>query len=231
MRPITLCLVAGLAYVAQTPVKAGAESPRETLIKASFADRTKASALAHVAAARQALAARLKAAPNDREAALMRATATGYYAKLTGSRSEAIAARKAFEALVAENPRDPEANLALGAWHLAAVNKLGRIVGRAAVGAHKAAGVAALERAVAQGGDRALVTGLSALLRLQLDPGDERGRALAEAAARGATPTMLDRIMRRAAALVLTPLRAGDARLTRATASRLLPFGQLPKES
>lgn len=217
--------------VALVSAPADAESPRETLTKASFGERDKAVAITRVVAARHAAAARVKAAPDDREAVLMRATAIGYHAKLTGSRSEAIAARKAMEALIARDPRNAEANLALGAWHLGAVNKLGRMVGRAAVGAHKATGLAALERAVALGGDRAFLTGLSALLRLQIDPADARGRALAEAATRGATPTALDRIMQRAAAAVLVPLRAGDRRRTRTTASRLLPFGQLPGES
>ena len=161
----------------------------------------------------------------------MRATATGYHAKLTGSRSEAIVARKQMEALVVADPHNAEASLALGAWHLGAVNTLGRMMGRAALGAQKAVGLAALDRAVSVGGNRAFLSGLSALLRLQADPADARGRALAEAATRGSTPTALDRIMQRASAAILVPLRAGDMKRTRLLASRLLPFGQLPGES
>ena len=72
-----------------------------------------------------------------------------------------------------------------------------------------------------------MFAGLAALLRLQLDPTDPQGRALAEAAARGSTPTSLDKIMQRSAATVLVPVRAGNTALTRALASKLLPFGRL----
>lgn len=161
----------------------------------------------------------------------MQATALGYRAKLTGSRTEAIQARKQFEGLVQRNPRDAEAQLALGAWHVGAVYRLGRLVGRAALGAQKPAGFAALDHAVALGGNRALFAGLAALLRLQMDPADPRGRVLAETAARAGTPTTLDRILQRAAERVLVPLRSGNVSATKAVAARLLPFGQLPGES
>lgn len=228
MRRLNLFL---MALSMSTAATATAETPREALTQASFADRSKPAAITRIVAVKQATAVRLAAAPHDREAELLRATATGYHAKLTGSRSEAIAARKLMESLVAEDPRNAEASLALGAWHLGAVNTLGRMMARAALGAQKATGLAALDRAIAVGGNRAFLTGLSALLRLQLDPRDARGRALAETASHGATPTPLDRIMQRAATAVLVPLRAGDTKRVRSLASRLLPLGQLPGES
>lgn len=228
MRGSGVCLVALAILGASAGFATAAETPREALTQASFGDRSEAVAINRIAVVQRTAAARLVVAPADHEAALLRATATGYHAKLTGSRSEAIAARKQMEALVAQDPDNAEASLALGAWHLGAVNTLGRLVARAAVGARKADGLAALERAIAIGGNRAFLTGLSALLRLQLDPKDARGRALAEAAARATTPTALDRIMQRAAAAVMVPVRAGDAKRTRTLASRLLPLGQLP---
>lgn len=177
--------------------------------------------------AQRIAAAVLARAPGDREALLMLATAKGYEAKLSGSRADAIEARKLFEALASKLPRDPEPQLGLGAWHMGAVFKLGGLMGRAALGAQKAVGLAALDRAVALGGDRAACPGLAALLRLEQDPGDRRGRALAEMAARASTPTAFDRAMRHAAAAVLASLNAGNGAATKKLAARLLPFGQL----
>ncbi len=207
--------------------QAQAETPREYLTRASFLDRDLATARRHVELAAQAATAILQRSPRDSEAALMQATAIGYDAKLTGSRSQAIAARTAFEALIARDPQFAEAQLAFGAWHVGVVFKLGRFIGRAALGAQKAVGLAALDRAVASGGNRALFAGLAALLRLELDPGDPRGLQLAEAASRGATPTPLDRILQRSAMAILTPLHARDQRATKSMASQLLPFGQV----
>jgi len=222
-------LVAAAIALAGTPARA--ESPRDLLTQASFGAHDKAAALARIAAARQGSAAILHAAAGDREAQLIQATAIGYQAKLTGSRADAIQARRLFEALVAREPRFADAQLALGAWHIGAVYRLGSLIGRAALGAQKSTGLAALDRAVALGGNRALYSGLAALLRLQLDPADPRGRALAEAAARAAAPTQLDAILQRAATQILVSLRSGDAKRIKLAASRLLPFGQLPGES
>ncbi len=224
-------LAAAAVVAMATSSPAAAESARELLTQASFADRDKAVALGRVDNAFRFASAALRSQPSDAEARLMQATALGYRAKLTGSRAQAIEARKAFESLVQRNPRDAEAQLALGAWHIGAVYRLGRLVGRAALGAQKPAGFAALDQAISLGGNRALFTGLAALLRLQMDPSDQRGRVLAETAARGATPTALDRILQRAAVQVLVPLRAGNAAAAKTLAARLLPFGQLPGES
>ena len=222
-------LAATVVLIAGTPARA--ESPRDLLTQASFGVRDKAVALARIGAARQAAAVTLRTAAGDREAQLMQATAIGYQAKLTGDRAEAVQARRLFEGVIARNPAFADAYLALGAWHVGAVYRLGGLIGRAALGAQKSAGLAALDRAVALGGNRALYSGLAALLRLQLDPGDARGRALAEAAAHAAAPTQLDAILQRAAAQILAPLRTGDGKRIKAAASRLLPFGQLPGES
>lgn len=206
---------------------AQAESPRDLLTQASFHDRDKATALRRVGVAHAAATAALRRAPGDREAALMQATAMGYRAKLTGSRGDAIAARRAMERLVARAPADPERHLVLGAWHMGAVYRLGRIVARAALGASKPAGLSALDRAVALGGDRAMFTGIAALLRLEQDPKDAQGRTLAEAASRATAPTALDRHIQQAAKAVLSPLRAGDAAATRRLAAQMLPFGRI----
>jgi hypothetical protein len=217
---------AALLAMLLAPLPAHAQTARDLLTEASFAVADKGTALARVQAAQAAADARLARAPSDREAALMQATALGYRAKLTGSRGEAVAARKRFEALVAEAPGDAERHLALGAWHVGAVNKLGTVMGRALLGASKPTAFAALERSIQLGGNRALFPGLAALLRLELDPGDARGRALAEAAARAPAPTPLDRHFKAAAARILTALPRTPPREVKALASRLLPFGR-----
>src|SRR3546814_9549632 len=87
---------------------------------------------------------------------------------------------------------DPEAQAAVGAWNVDAVSQLGSFIAGAALGADRKAGLAAINRAVVLGGDRAMFPGLAALLRLSLNSKDVHARGLAEAAARGTVPTALD---------------------------------------
>lgn len=212
--------------IASAASPAAAESPRDMLVAAAFHDTDKAAALARVDRARAGAAALLARNADDQDAAIVQATALGYRAKLTGNRGEALAARKQFEGLVVRYPRNPEASVALGAWHVGVISSFGRIVGRAAVGAQKGVGLAALDRAVALGGDRAMFLGLAGLLRLELDANDTRAHQLTEAAARASTPTAIDRLFQRAAAAVLVPLRRGDRKAAQKLADRLLPMGQ-----
>lgn len=202
------------------------ETPREILTEAALATRDKASALAQIASAKAAADATLAQAPADAEALMVRAMATSYRAKLTRSRTDALSAKSQFEALVAKNPRDPEAQLALGAWHLDAVSSLGGLLARGALGARKDTGFDATDRAVALGGDRALFRGIAALLRLSVDPRDPLGASLAESASHGATPTPLDLVIQRRAAQMSEAVKGGDSRLIQTLAKRLLPLGQ-----
>jgi hypothetical protein len=219
--PVIVCVAAIVA------APAAAATPRETLSQAAFATRDKPTALARIAQAEAAVNATLARAPRDREANLLGAMAIGYRAKLNKSRGEAVEAGRRFAALAAADSRDAEAQAAVGAWHLDAVTALGGMMASVALGAKKATGLAAMDRAVALGGNRAMFTGLSALMRLALDPGDAKALPLAEAAAKGTTPTALDQIMQRAATAVLVPLRAGNAKQAAALARQWLPFGRI----
>jgi hypothetical protein len=220
---ISFCSLALL--LAATAVSAA--TPRELLTSAAFQARDKQTALASINQSEAGASAQLARSPNDREAATTRAIALGYKAKLTHSRSEALAARKLFEELAAANPRDPEAIMAVGTWHMDSIGELGGFIAGMALGAHKGVGVAAMDRAVALGGNRAMFSGLAALSRLAIDPKDKGGRRLAEAASHGTTPTTLDQIMQRSAAAILVPLRSGDSRAVQALAKQLLPLGRL----
>lgn len=212
---------AAVALCSLTPVAASAESLREQLTQASFGDHDKATALKRVEAVIADLRDNVGA-----EAAILRATALGYRAKLTGSRSDLASARRNYEAAVAAQPRNAEAQLGLGAWHLSVIGKTGALLGRV-FGANRGKGQAALDTAVALGGDRAFYPGLAALFRLRDDAEDARGRQLAEQAVKAAAPTGLDRIMQRSAGAVLAQLRAGHRAQARALAQRLLPMGAL----
>lgn len=201
---------------------AAAETLRDQLTQASFGDRDRAVALKRVEAVIADLRDNVGA-----EAAILRATALGYRAKLTGSRSDLSSARKNYEAALATQPRNAEAQLGLGAWHMSVIGKAGAILGRV-FGASRGKGEVALDNAVALGGDRAFFPGLAALFRIRDNPADARGRQLAEQAVKAGTPTGLDRIMQRSAGAVLVQLRAGRRNEARVLAQRLLPMGSIP---
>lgn len=221
------CLVTGLSIAALCcTAPARAEAPRDLLTQAGFVDRDRAVALARVERAATTADAILARSPGDEEAAMMQAMALGYRAKLTGSRSQAIAARDQFQALVARYPKNAEAQAALGAWHVGVIVKLGKFVARAVAGAQKSVALSALDRSVAMGGNRAMLAGFAGLLRLELDPQDPIGKTLVERAARAPAPTPVDVFVRRAAGAVLTQVNAGNDAAVKSLSSRLLPFGQ-----
>lgn len=203
-----------------------AATPRELLTQASLATTDKNAALALV---RQGLAqaeALLKADPKDREAWMQRGVALGYQARLTRSPGEAKEARQLFESFASAHPRDPEGQLAIATWHLDTVEA--GFLAATLLKAKKDVGLAALDRAVALGGNRAFFTGFAAMLRIRLNPKDVvAARALAERASAGAAPTALDRIAKRNAEALLIPLRSGDGRTAALLARKLLPFGRL----
>ena len=214
-----------LTPIACIAAPAAAQTPRELLTHAAYEDRSGPTALARIDRARSAALATCARAPDDQEAHVIAAIALAYRAKLTGNRGEAIAARKGLESVVARFPRNAEAHLALGAWHIGVINKVGRIIARAGAGARRDVGYAALDRAVALGGNRAMFSAIAGMIRLEQDAGDARGRALVSAATQGATPTALDRINQRAASAVTGALRRGDAKGASAMSDRMLPFG------
>src|SRR4051794_6088549 len=110
-----------LACAVAMAVPLNAATPRELLAQAAFQTTDKANALALVEQARIAAEALLVANPHDREAEFQRGIAIGDRAHLTHSPGDAKAARHIFETLVASNPRDPEAHLAVATWHLDSV--------------------------------------------------------------------------------------------------------------
>lgn len=202
-------------------------SPRQILSEAAFRTRDKQVALHQIGEAERGAAVQVARDPANRDAGLLQAMAIGYRGKLNHSRSDALAARKQFERLMAADPRDPEAAAAIGTWHLDSVLELGGLAAGMAIGAKKATGLAMMDRSVALAGRRALYAGLAGLLRLAIDPADPRGRALAEIASIAPMPEALDRQMQSSSIAVLAALRAGDAKAVQRLARQLLPFGRL----
>jgi hypothetical protein len=209
-------------------VALAAATPSQTLSEAAFQTRDRAQALALIGEAEREATALAASDAGNREAVLIRAMALGYRAKLNRNRSEALAARKQFEQLAAANPRDPDAAMCVGTWHLDSIVDLGGFTASLAIGARKTVGYEMLDRAVSLGGRRATYPGIAALLRLSIDPTDPRGRTLAEMASAGSIETPLDRIFQRSAAAVLAPLKGGDDAAARKLARQLLPFGKVP---
>lgn len=205
------------------------ETPRELLTYASFEDRDPAAALRRIESARIIAAAELQRSPASYEAALIQAMAIGYRSKLTGSRSDAVDARRRFERLVRRDPANPDAQLALGAWHMGALHRLGRIVGGALVGASRSEGMAALNKAVGLGRGSSFYPALAGLLRPQADPGDRGAVQLIQLASREVEKSRLDGLMRGASRQMLTAIGRGDEHAIRQTASRLLPLGLLER--
>jgi hypothetical protein len=154
--------------------------------------------------------------------------AFSYRGKLKRSRPDLLMARKEFEALVASDPGDPEAQMALGGWHLGAIIELGPLVARTALGARKAPGLQALSRAVHLGGGRALFPAFAALTQIELNPSDvDTAKRFAETAVRARVASPIDRIMQRQAQKLLQNLNAESGRTAAKAAKLLLPFGQV----
>jgi len=204
------------------------DSPRELLVSAAFGTRDRTVALARIDAALAGANAMLASDPTNREARLQRAVAISYRGKLKRDRRDLMAARTAFEGLVASQPRDAEAQMALAGWHLGAVIELGALVARTGLGARKNIGLQALQRAVALGGGRPFFPAFASLTLIQIDPHDMvNGRRLAEAAVTGRATAPIDVIMQRQAAALLTTLRTGNGKAAAHAAKLLLPFGRL----
>jgi len=205
-----------------------ADTSRDMLVSAAFGTRDKATALTRVRQSMAAADAALAKNPGDENARLQRALAIGYRGKLVRSRADVLAARREFEAIVAANPRNSEAQMALGAWHLAAIIEFGPLMARTVLGARAAAGNQALDRALALGRDRAGIPALASLQRIQINPSDVlAARRLAEVAIKADATTSFDRLMQKQVAILLPILREGNGKAAAAAAKLLMPFGRV----
>lgn len=223
-----LFAVAGIAIVAPTTAFAQSESTRALLVAAAFQSGTKSQALSLVNKAIGALNATLKASPGDRDAQLQLGIAYGYRGKLNRSIGDARKGRELLQAFARKYPNDPEAQIALGGWHMTVIGDVGAIVGSAALGASKTKGKAALSKAVRLGGNRAFFPAYAGMLRIAVDEDDAAGaKALLTMAANASAPYEVDRITRKSAVRVLALLDAGRVDQASKLADQLLPFGMV----
>lgn len=220
--------IAAVAFLATFAPAAHAATPREELIRAAFATRDKDQAIALIDQAIAEAQTILAQAPADREAKLQQALGIGYRGQLKRSPGDAKTARTLIQSLASADPRDPEAQVAVAGWHLTAVGDLGNFLARTLLGASRDAGFAALDKAVALGGNHAFFAGYAALIRIKLDSSDTAtALRLAQRAATAQAATPLDRLMQHAAQRVLPLLQAGNGKAAADLARQLLPFGSL----
>lgn len=201
-------------------------TPREMLTAASSSASDRRTALTLVGNAIAAARTQLAANPADREAQLQYGVGIGDRARLTKSPGDAKMARTLFETYAAANPRDPEGQLAIASWHLDTV--AAGFLATTMLGAKRDVGLAALNRSVMLGQGHPFFAGFAAMMRIRLDANDvAAARQLAEAAAVETATTPLDAIAKRAALMLVVPLRAGDGKAAATLARKLLPFGRL----
>jgi hypothetical protein len=219
---------AAIAIVFSVAGAAHAATPRDTLIRAAFATRDKDQALTLVNQAIGDAQAILAQNPGDREAKLQQALGIGYRGQLKRSPTDAKTAHAQLQALASSDPRDAETQVAVAGWHLTAVGDLGNFLARTVLGASRDQGYAALNRAVALGGNRAFFPGYAALIRIKLDSGDTATPlGLAQRAAADPAPSPIDRILQRAAIRIIPLLQAGKGAEAAQLAKQLLPFGSV----
>jgi hypothetical protein len=219
---------AAVAVVIVSAAPAYAATPREDLIRAAFATHDKGQALALVDQAIASSQSILAQSPGDREAKLQQALGIGYRGQLKRSPTDAKTAHGLLQSLASTDPRDPEAQIAVAGWHLTAVGDLGNFLARTVLGASRDAGMTALDRAVALGGNRAFFAGYAALIRIKLDSSDTATPLkLAQRAASAPAPSPIDRVMQRAAQRIVPMLQSGDGAGASRLAKQLLPFGTL----
>src|ERR1700761_2590760 len=159
-------LAVAVAAIVVCVAPAQAVTPRDELIRAAFATHDKGQALALVNQAITDSQTILTQAPGDREAKLQQALGIGYRGQLKRSPTDAKTAHGLIESLATSDPRDPEAQIAMAGWHLTAVGDLGNFLARTLLGASRDSGYAALDKAVALGGNRAFFPAYAALIRI-----------------------------------------------------------------
>jgi tetratricopeptide (TPR) repeat protein len=224
--PLIVRGAATVLVLAASVSGAHAATPRDTLIQAAFGTHDKKQALSLINDALTQTQQMLAQNSANREAQLQQALGIGYRGQLTRSPADAKAAHRALETLVTVEPNNAEAQVAIAGWHLTAVGDLGNFLARTLLGASRDDGFAALDKAVAMGGNRAFFPAYAALIRIKLNTSDTATALhLAQRAASAQAPEQIDRILQRAAVRLIPDLQAGRGDDAARLAKQLLPFG------
>lgn len=201
---------------------------RSAIVIASFKTTDPKAALALVTAAGRDFDAALAKAPNNLEAQLQKATATGYTAKLTRSSSLAKQTRAMMEAVVARDPTYGLGWASIGGWHASSVITLGRLLASTVLGASWPTAIADFDTALAKDPQNPVHPAFYALSLLVYDTGTApRATELLRLVARLPARDAYEALLKQSTAPVLVLLAAGNVRGAQQLARQLLPFGKL----
>jgi hypothetical protein len=204
-----------------------AVAARADLVRAAFQATDKAAALALIDQAQRDAEAAVQRSSGAYLAKLQLASAVGYRASLTTSRSLGKEAKHSLEELTRSEPQRPEAWIALGVWHGETILKLGGLIARAALGASKSQMSDALNEAARRDGG-VLAPGYRGLLLVRM--GDVMAARPYLAAAIGQRPRDAhEGDIRQAALDVARLIDKGDLRAARHRADETAAFGKLRK--
>lgn len=201
---------------------------RAELIIASFdtVDHDRAKAL--VDAADRDFDAALVLAPNNIEAQLQKATATGYKGKLAKSPGLVKETRTRMEAVLARDPQYGLAWASLGGWHAAGVATLGKFLAGTLLGANTKVAISDFETAQAKDPRNPVQTAFYGLTLLDLGTDNApRALQLLQSLSRMPTRDAYESQLKAATASVVPLITSGDVRAAQTLARRLLPFGKL----
>lgn len=201
---------------------------RATLTIAGYQSRGKAAAKEAIALAEKDFDRAIAKAPNNLEARIQKAIATGYRAKIEKSPGEGKAARDQMAAVLAKDPNFPLANAALGAWHGGAVATIGSFLASSLLGANLKDMDRYLTTAIAREPKEIIhpVTYAFTLLDIGAN-GAPKATQLLRTAVSLPVQDAYDGINHKAAQQVLALLDAKDVRGARALAKKLEPFSNV----
>lgn len=221
---------AGAATAGRTEATAASliVAGKSAIVIASFKTTDRQQALALVAAAEKDFDAALAKAPNNLEAQLQKATATGYTAKLTRSPSLAKQTKAMMEAVVARDPNYGLGWASIGGWHAGSITTLGRLIASTVLGASWSTALTDFDTALAKDPQNPVHPAFYALTLLDYDPATApRATELLHLVARLPPRDAYETLLKKSSAQVLALLAAGDTRGAHKLAHQLLPFGKL----
>lgn len=201
---------------------------RATLVVAAYEVADKAKALRLIDEAEADADRALVNTPGSIDAALQKAVAIGYRAKLKRSPGMARTARAMMEAAAKREPRRALAWASLGGWHGEAVTDLGRLVAGTLVGAKTSTSIDCFERAVALDPASPVYRTFYAITLVGIGRDDPaKLRALLAPAANGRGGDGFDQLMRARARALLAALDGGGKDALRTAAKKAAAFAML----
>lgn len=237
---IALALLAPLPAAATVPIPAedmraaekSAEAltmtARTALTSAAYHAADKAKALSLIASAEVDANKALALSPNNIDASLIWAIATGYRAKLGKSPGLAKQARSMMEAATKRAPKNAMAWATLGGWHGELVATLGKFIAGTIIGAKSDVGIAAYERAISLDATSPAINTLYAISLVGMGKGDPvKLRALLTPVASGQGGDNFDVIMRERARALLAALDSGKKGALATAAAKSRAFSRI----